>query len=149
MAARIRRLENAHPFPLAAMRTVILVLIGLPCTGTTAAVFMRDAHQRETMARARDLTGGDPDRGKLVARTLGCVACHVMPGIRGPESKVAPPLSGFFGRKFVAGATSNQPENLIRFIRNPRAVAPASAMPDVGATETQARDLAAYLYTLE
>lgn len=131
------------------MRIVILLLTLVLCTAATATAFMRAAHQRETIARARDLTGGDPERGKVVGRVLGCVACHVMPGIRGPNSKVAPPLKGFSSRKFVGGATSNQPENLVRFIRHPRSVAPGSAMPDVGATETQARDLAAYLYTLK
>ena len=34
------------------------------------------------------------------------------------------------------------------FIRNPQAFDPRSAMPAMGVTEDQARDMVAYLYTL-
>ena len=42
----------------------------------------------------------------------------------------------------------NTPENLIRWVTSPRSVDPKTAMPDVGLNARQARDVAAYLYTL-
>ena len=42
----------------------------------------------------------------------------------------------------------NTPDNLVRWMRNPQSVVPGNAMPDMGVTEAQARDIAAYLYTL-
>ena len=42
----------------------------------------------------------------------------------------------------------NTPQNLIRWIQNPPAVDPLTAMPNVGVTQADARDIAAYLYTL-
>jgi cytochrome c1 len=35
---------------------------------------------------------------------------------------------------------------MIRWIRQPREVRPGTAMPDVGLTDQEARDIAAYLY---
>jgi cytochrome c len=51
-------------------------------------------------------------------------------------------------RPFVAGAIENTPDKLMQFIRDPRSVAPRSAMPKLPMSEQQARDLAAFLYTL-
>ena len=50
-------------------------------------------------------------------------------------------------RVYVAGRLANTPDNLIRWIRDPRAVEPHTAMPAVGLDEAGARDIAAYLYT--
>jgi cytochrome c1 len=42
----------------------------------------------------------------------------------------------------------NTPQNMVRWLRHPQAVSPKSAMPDLGVTEPDARDVAAYLSTL-
>jgi cytochrome c1 len=42
----------------------------------------------------------------------------------------------------------NTPDNLMLWIRNPPGVDPLTAMPDTGVTEGDARDIAAFLYTL-
>lgn len=52
------------------------------------------------------------------------------------------------GAWVVAGMLRNSPANLIRWIRDPQGVVPGNAMPDMGVTEADARDIAAYLYTL-
>jgi cytochrome c1 len=62
---------------------------------------------------------------------------------------VGPPLSHFAHRVVVAGVLPNEPEDLVRWIRDPQAVLPGNAMPDSGLSEAQARDVAAYLYTLD
>jgi len=42
----------------------------------------------------------------------------------------------------------NSPENLIRWIVNRREVNPKTAIPVTGISEEEARDVAAYLYSL-
>jgi hypothetical protein len=51
-------------------------------------------------------------------------------------------------RGYVAGKRPNTPENLVAFLINPQAVSPGSAMPALGLTQAEARDAAAYLYTI-
>jgi cytochrome c len=99
-------------------------------------------------AEAAALTGGDPRHGLVLAKSLGCVACHEIPAYSGMRARVGPPLGGFAQRIYVAGVAENTPEHLMAFLRDPRSVAPRSAMPKLSVSEPQARDLAAYLYTL-
>ncbi len=94
-------------------------------------------------------TGGTIDRGAKLILSKQCGACHVIPGIQGARGLVGPPLNNFGRRTFIAGELVNVPENLVRWLANPREVEPHTAMPSVGLTEQQARDVAAYLYTLQ
>ncbi len=72
-----------------------------------------------------------------------------MPRVLGADSKVGPPLTGFAQRAYIAGELPNNAQNLIRWIVNPRAIEPNTAMPPMGVTAQEARDLAAFLYTLQ
>jgi cytochrome c len=92
--------------------------------------------------------GGDPERGKTALAGFGCTACHTIPGIRGANGLVGPPLTHFARRAYIAGQLPNDVENLVRWIQNPQAVEPGTAMPDLGVVPAVARDMAAYLYTL-
>lgn len=130
------------------MRVAILISLLVIIVAGGGAAFVQQTRRAEAATRARDLTGGDVERGKTFARERGCGACHVTPGVRGPKSNVGPSLEGFGARSFLAGAADNKPETLMQFLRDPRSVAPKSAMPKVGVTEDEARDLAAYLYSL-
>lgn len=75
----------------------------------------------------------------------GCGSCHTIPGIRGADGLVGPPLTRFHERAYIAGQLPNTPENLVHWIRNPQEVEPGTAMPDLGVTEEDAREIAAYL----
>lgn len=94
------------------------------------------------------VAGGDPVQGLHLIVARGCAACHVIPGVRGPNSHVGPPLSGIGGRGYVAGVLPNTPDNLVRWLRNPPAIAPRTAMPELGLDQAQARHIAAYLVSL-
>ena len=61
---------------------------------------------------------------------------------------VGPPLDHIAQRVYIAGVLPNEPDNMIRWIENPQAVDPKTAMPYMGVTPRDARDIAAYLYTL-
>ncbi len=96
----------------------------------------------------RTVAGGDRETGKRLIRDYGCGACHVIPGIRGAEGMVGPPLTSFARRTFIAGQVANNADFLVRWIEVPQAIEPGTAMPNLGITEGQARNIAAYLYTL-
>ena len=98
--------------------------------------------------QASNLTGGDAERGKASIRKYGCGSCHTIPGITGANSKVGPDLSGLVGRIYIAGVLTNSPEHLVTWIENPQAVDDKTAMPNMAVTPRDARDIAAYLYTL-
>jgi cytochrome c len=93
-------------------------------------------------------TGGNPARGVVAIKEVGCGSCHLIPGIRQANGKVAPPLTSFAERTFIAGRVPNTPDNLVLWISNPPAIDPQTAMPQLGLSDQQARDVAAYLYTL-
>jgi len=92
--------------------------------------------------------GGNAHRGALVIAQYGCGSCHTIPGVRAATGLVGPPLLWWSRRTFIAGELPNTPENLVRWVRYPQSVAPHTAMPELGLSDQQARDVAAYLYTL-
>jgi cytochrome c len=110
------------------------VLIGMMTEGGTA--------------RGVIATGGDPEMGRGALLEYGCAACHRVPGLRHPETRVGPPLDAWSERTHVAGRLANTPENLVEWIIDPQGIDPGNAMPDLGVPESTARDMAAYLYTL-
>jgi cytochrome c2 len=63
--------------------------------------------------------------------------------------KVGPSLQGIGGRTYLAGKLPNEPANMIKWIRQPQEVSPGTAMPELGVTEQDGKDIAAYLYTLQ
>ena len=97
---------------------------------------------------ARQLTGGDPDKGKVALVKYGCDTCHNIPGVLTATATVGPPLTQVALRSYLAGRIDNTPENMIKWIRQPTSVDPQTAMPSTGVTEADGRDIAAYLYTL-
>ncbi|MFW5655401.1 MAG: c-type cytochrome [Roseicyclus sp.] len=99
-------------------------------------------------AAAQEVHGGDPERGTRAMIAHGCGACHRIPGVTGAHGSVGPDLDGFSERAYVAGVLPNEPGGLVRWIVDPTAHSPMTAMPDLGVTEAEARDMAAHLYTL-
>lgn len=98
---------------------------------------------------ARQLTqGGVPERGAAAIQRYGCGGCHVIPGIRDANGRMGPSLAGIASRMYLGGHVTNQPDNLMMWISDPQKIAPGTAMPDVGVSPNEARDIAAYLYTL-
>ena len=100
----------------------------------------------ERLPEAEPLTGGDPGAGRELIRQFGCGSCHRIAGVPGANATVAPPLEKMKSRLYIAGRLTNTPQNLVKWIRDPRALDPKTAMPALGLDERQARDIAAYLY---
>lgn len=89
------------------------------------------------------------ERGRRAIEQYGCVTCHAIPGVVGPNFPVGPPLAGVGSRVMLGGVLPNSPENMALWIRAPQAFAPLSAMPNLGLSERDARDIAAFLGTLK
>ena len=123
------------------LAATVLIFIGL-------AVHDRSQERARFGHEARMLTSGDPQRGRVLARTFGCAGCHTIPGVIGADGQVGPPLAGIANRMYIGGVVTNTPEDMVRWIMNPKAIDSKTAMPAVGVNELQARDIAAYLYTL-
>lgn len=97
---------------------------------------------------APGVPGGDAERGKADIVAMGCGACHVIDGISGAYGRVGPALGGLAERSVVGGVLPNTPDNLIRWIQDAPSISPQTAMPNLGVTRQQARDIATYLYAL-
>lgn len=119
--------------------------------GACAAVLALSACTQAHVNRreAMELTGGGrAELGPVWMERYGCGGCHVIPGVPGARGRVGPALDQTTTRLFIAGVTENKPDNLITWIQDPQSVDSATAMPKTGVDRQQARDIAAYLYTL-
>jgi cytochrome c2 len=85
-------------------------------------------------------------RGRVLIQEYGCGACHVVPEVRGAVGRVGPRLDRVKEQIYIAGTLPNTPQNLVFWITNPKKADPQTAMPDLGVSEKDARDIAAYLY---
>ena len=85
----------------------------------------------------------------LPACARGCSFCHTIPGVRGADGTVGPPLTQFGRRVYIAGSLVNNQENLVYWIQEPDEVEPGTAMPDLGVSEEDALNMSAYLLGLE
>jgi cytochrome c len=92
------------------------------------------------------ITGGEAIAGKVAIGKFGCGSCHVIPGVERARGLVGPPLTDFAWRAYIAGRAPNTPRNLEAWIRLPDSVEPGTAMPTLGVSQQEARDIAAYLY---
>ena len=92
---------------------------------------------------------GDIDAGKSAITTYGCGACHEIPGIVNARGLVGPPLDKMGRRVYIAGLLRNTPENMVAWLLDPQKVVPGNAMPVLGLTDEQARNVAAYLASLK
>lgn len=100
------------------------------------------------VAERRPVPGADPERGLALVVDYGCHACHAIPGVNGPRGVMGPPLEGFGRRVMIVGSYPNTTDNLMRWIENPTRMIPSTAMPEMGVTTDEARDIAAYLHDL-
>jgi len=92
---------------------------------------------------------GDARTGQMIIAQQACGACHRIPGVAAAEGTAGPALDHFATQPKIAGVLPNTPAALTQFLRTPEMVVKNGAMPNTALTETQARQIAAYLYTLK
>jgi len=96
-----------------------------------------------------DLRLADAGAGKQALQQYLCITCHVIPGVVGAHRHVGPSLAGIANQQYIAGVLPNTAENMERWLRDPTKVDPLTAMPDLGVTAQDARDITAFLYRLD
>lgn len=120
-----------------------------PLLAAVVAVVVLAACARVPPPPPPEVREGYPERGARLIQQYGCGGCHTVPGVDRADGLVGPPLTRFGARSYIAGALPNNAENLRRWIQDPQSVEPGTAMPDLGVNEADARDIVAYLFTLE
>lgn len=95
----------------------------------------------------RVVRGGSVASGHTLISDYGCGACHVIPGVPEAIGEVGPSLTNFASRSYIAGRVPNTTEVLVRWLENPQAVDPQTAMPNLGLSSQEARHITAYLYS--
>ena len=115
---------------------VAVILLSLPACG--------DDEETSKLLVA----GSSPDRGRAAIERYGCASCHTIPWIQGADALVGPPLHRIASRTYIAGVLENTRENMVRWVKDPPGVDPLTAMPNLRVTDDDARDIAAFLYTL-
>jgi cytochrome c1 len=98
--------------------------------------------------QAEQAAEGDADAGRAALERYQCGACHVIPGVAGASGLVGPPLTAYTKRVYIAGKLPQEPRLLARWIEDAPALDRETAMPNVGVTPADARDMVAYLYRL-
>jgi cytochrome c2 len=113
---------------------------------SVALIHAQDVHAART--NAEQMTHGNAERGKAAIQRYGCDGCHEIEGLPVAAGQVGPPLAGIASRAEIAGTLPNLPSQMVLWLRYPQRVLPGNGMPQMSVTEADARDLAAYLYTL-
>jgi cytochrome c len=110
------------------------------------------SNQLAAVAAAAVLEPGSPAAlGQQLIATKPCVGCHTIPGVPGATGTVGPNLAGVASRTKIAGGVvpNTGPDDLKKWILNPSALKPGTAMPNVGLTDDEATKIVAYLETLK
>lgn len=92
---------------------------------------------------------GDAYRGASLINKYGCGGCHSIPDIANANGNVGPPLQHVGTRTYIAGILNNSPDNMSLWLQNPQKVLPGNAMPAMGISQQDSRDMTAFLYTLK
>ena len=127
------------PLIVACLAIVLATILWLAIQGWNEA--------SEHDATARAMTDGNPAHAATLMIRYGCAGCHTIPGVPGADGQVGGALSDVRKRVFIAGVLPNTAKNSIDWIVEPQAHDPHSAMPITGITRSEARDVAAWLYS--
>jgi cytochrome c1 len=120
----------------------------VPLVTLACAILASGCASSKAVREAEMITGGNVARGVPAIGKYGCAACHVIPGIETATATVGAPLTQVAVRQYLGGHLTNSPGNMIRWIQHPQLIDPKNVMPELGVTDQDAKDIAAYLYTL-
>lgn len=88
-------------------------------------------------------------QGLQVFKDETCLNCHAISGLQGYK-RIGPDLTHIAGRRIIAaGAASNDPDNLFRWLKDPASIKPESHMPNFQLSDDRVNALVAYMETLK
>jgi len=108
-------------------------------------------YAKQAAANSTATRAGDPEAGRQIFLNGSCVACHYIEGTKA-QGRVAPrELTRFASYPTIAQVDGfeNNAENLTKWLRDPQAVKPGTAMPNLNLKAQEIADLVAYLQTLK
>lgn len=135
--------ERRVPDTLVWLGLLIGLAVALGAAGGIV-LYLQDRTAKRQQAEA--MTAGHVDAGRTATTRYGCGSCHVISGVAGANGKVGPDLTAVSERATIAGRLANQPDAMVSLLRHPQAAVPGGGMPEMGVTEADARDMAAFLY---
>jgi mono/diheme cytochrome c family protein len=124
---------------------VVAFLTVLPTLSPSAYSAMAEQAGHPPRTARQAYAQADSERGRLALTQYACNACHQIEGVTGPATLVGPPLRDLAKRQYIAGKLPNSAANLAQWIQDPQRFHAQTAMPNMGVTESDARDIAAYL----
>jgi mono/diheme cytochrome c family protein len=128
---------------LASRLVVILVLLcAFVIVAAGGGTYWLYSKAQARQKAAAELTGGNPKLAPEILRRYGCVACHNVRGVPAAGGLLGPDLSN--PEKLL----TRKPQDLIDWIVDPKAANPKSVMPMTGISQSEARDVVAYLLSL-
>jgi cytochrome c oxidase subunit 2 len=93
------------------------------------------------------VNGAVPE-GRRIFETTSCVNCHTVAGTAA-NGQVGPDLTHLMTRDTIAsGASTNTPQHLREWIRDPETIKPGSRMPAMRLTDRDLDAVTAYLASL-
>jgi cytochrome c1 len=115
-----------------------------------AVALLSGCEKKDVRKIAAEKTGGgDSEAGRALMAHYSCNSCHSIPGVESSRATGGPSLAHWSTRQLIAKRYPNTPENLMRWIEDPPVLVDTTYMPNMGVQAKGARDIAAYLYTLE
>jgi cytochrome c2 len=125
---------------------IVMVAVGIILFVMTGGDLALRGLTRVPSSPSWAVPGGDTRRARIAIAKYGCGGCHAIPGIHEATGRVGPMLTDFKRQAFIAGKLPNVPHNLVHWIQNPQKIDPGVAMPNLGVTQTEAKDIADFLY---
>jgi cytochrome c2 len=125
---------------------LLLVAAVVVVAATASYAYHRTRLLLEQQQAAGALVGGNGENAPALLVRYGCAGCHSLSSVPQATGMVGPPLDNMARRLFIAGRLETTPENLIRWIVDPRSVDPETAMPRTGISAAEARDIVTHLY---
>ena len=97
----------------------------------------------------RDSRDPATQRGRELFLSLACAGCHAVAGTTA-QGKVAPrDLTNVASFETIAGVVPMNEENLFRWIKNPQALKPGTAMPNLNLDDETVGAIVQWLLTLK
>jgi cytochrome c len=138
--------QAAQPKPRR-IRQLTLVFLAVGVVLAVAYILL-ERTSRIPITPEVSVAGASVLRGHDLVVEYGCGTCHVIPGVKGAVGRVGPNLTAYGERTYIVGSYRNTPDLLSRWIAQPQQLEPGTAMPNLGVSATEARDMAAYLLQL-
>ena len=137
------------------MKYLILLVVGVLFLGIAAACAGGAAPAAtpiKAAATAAPAAGaGDPAKGKALAASKGCGACHTIQGVSGATGTLATDLTHIASAKTIAGQADLpvSAENLKKWLKDPAKAKAGAKMPNPLLKDQEIEDLVAFLLTLK